>query len=116
MYQLLEKHPKHLEFNCMDYIPIINSKFVWMSEAIQSNWFRTDMFFWIDAGLSRFMNFEISDNQFNRDLINQIHFSNKLYLQVGKQTEFQLLLDGQVDVEDFIGTSVNFMMAGFWGG
>jgi len=114
--KLLEKHPNHLEFNCMDYIPIINSKFVWMTEAIKQNWFHTEMFFWIDAGLSRFMDFDVSMPQWNRELIYQIHNHNRLYLQIGKENEFNELIHGHIKVEDTIGLSINFMMAGFWGG
>lgn len=116
LYKLLEKHPNHLEFNCMDYIPIINSKFVWMAEAIKQNWFHTEMFFWIDAGLSRFMDFDVSMPQWNRELIYQIYNHNRLYLQIGKENEFNALIHGHIKVEDTIGLSINFMMAGFWGG
>jgi len=109
-------HPNALENNCFEYIPIINSKFVWMKESIQNNYFNTDMFFWIDAGLSRFMTFQISENKFNTKLIEYIHKHNKIYLQIGKEYELNDILQQPEKINDYIGKSVNFIMAGFWGG
>jgi hypothetical protein len=87
-----------------------------MSEAIAKNDFNTEMFFWIDAGLSRFLHFDITDGLFNNDLISKIHNENKIYLQVGKEYEFERVLKNEITLYDAIGKNINFMMAGFWGG
>jgi hypothetical protein len=110
------RHPRALENNCFEYIPIIHSKFKWMSNAIQQNYFQTELFFWIDAGLSRFMNFDISIPQFNTELINHIYTNNKIYMQIGKNAELQDILSNPEKIDDYIGQTVNFIMAGFWGG
>ena len=110
------QHPNGLENRCYDYIPIVNSKFVWMSNAISENYFQTDMHFWIDAGLSRFMHFDISKQAFNLQLINTLHQTNSIYIQIGKEKELVDLLGGKITFEDSIGKNINFMMAGFWGG
>jgi hypothetical protein len=107
---------KSLEFTCYDYIPLVNSKFVWMLDAINNNWFNTDMFFWIDAGLSRFMQFDMSLKKFNIQLISKLKEENLLYIQIGKMNELQYILNNQKLVDESIGYNVNFMMAGFWGG
>ena len=109
-------HPNGLENRCFEYIPIIHSKFVWMKDAIERNYFNTDMFFWIDAGLSRFLNFDITDGEFNTNLISAIHNENKLYIQLGKDEEFFKVMNGEVTFSDMVGKNVNYIMAGFWGG
>jgi hypothetical protein len=87
-----------------------------MSNAISENYFHTDMHFWIDAGLSRFMYFDISKPSFNVKLINEVHQTNSIYIQIGKEKELVDLLSGKITFEDSIGKNINFMMAGFWGG
>ena len=110
------QHPNGLENRCYDYIPIVNSKFVWMSESIENNYFDTEMFYWIDAGLSRFLKFDISDGIFNRQLIEKINIENKFFFQIGKKIEFDLLMNNNISLNDAVGKNINFMMAGFWGG
>lgn len=110
------KHPSGLENRCYGYIPIVNSKFVWMSNAIQENYFKTDMFFWIDAGLSRFMKFNMNEKIFNTDLITELNNNNKIYIQIGKEKELSELINEKIMFDDCIGQNINFMMAGFWGG
>ena len=109
-------HPYALENNCFEYIPIIHSKFKWMMNAIEHNYFQTDLFFWIDAGLSRFMNFDISKPYFNTQLIDNINANNKIYMQIGKIAELQDILNHPEKIDNYIGQTVNFIMAGFWGG
>lgn len=110
------QHPNGLENRCFEYIPVINSKFVWMADAIKENHFGTDMYFWIDAGLSRFLDFDIADRQFNHQLIADIHSGDKIYIQEGKKHEFNMVLNGNTSLHDAVGKNINFMMAGFWGG
>lgn len=110
------KHPNGLENRCYDYIPLVNSKFVWMKDAIKENYFNTDMYFWIDAGISRFMKFNMSEHQFNTDLITELNKSNKIYIQIGKEKELFELIQGKLTLDECIGQNINFMMAGFWGG
>ena len=110
------KHPNGLENRCYDYIPIVNSKFVWMKDAIKENYFKTDMYFWIDAGLSRFVKFNMNDKIFNTDLITELNNNNKIYIQIGKEKELSELINEKITFDDCIGQNINFMMAGFWGG
>jgi hypothetical protein len=74
------------------------------------------MFFWIDAGISRFMNFDMSINQFNVSLIQELHTSNKLYFQIGKKEALNRIFETPNSIEDYVGTNTNFIMAGFFGG
>jgi len=107
-------HPRALENNCYEYIPIIHSKFKWMMDAIENNYFQTDLFFWIDAGLSRFANFDISSPIYNEELIR--HLQHKVYMQIGRLHELQDILENPQKAESYIGQTINFIMAGFWGG
>jgi hypothetical protein len=110
------KHPNGLENKCYEYIPIINNKFKWMIDAIEHNYFNTEMFFWIDAGLSRFMKFDIKKFNFNISLIDILHSENMIYFQVGKEPELLDILNNPLKINNYIGTNTNFIMAGFWGG
>jgi len=109
-------HPNGLENRCYEYIPIINSKFKWISNAIENNYFDTDMFFWIDAGLSRFMNFDISLPRFSDNLISRLNSENMLYFQIGKEEDLITILNDPNKIISYIGTNTNFIMAGFFGG
>jgi hypothetical protein len=108
-------HPTTLENRCFEYIPVVNSKFAWMKDAIENNYFNTDMFFWIDAGLSRFFQFDIGDGCFNSDLIQRINQENRVYIQIGKKYEFDCMMNNKMSLDEAIGKNINFMMAGFWG-
>jgi len=46
--------PNRIECNLSLYNVIQYSKFEWLTEAIQQNYFDTDYYFWMDAGCSRF--------------------------------------------------------------
>lgn len=109
------KHPNGLENRCFEYIPIIHSKFIWMKQACNENYFKTKMIFWIDAGISRFMNFDISKQQFNNELLIELHTKNKILMQIGKKHNLIDIINNN-NVESYIGSNTNFMMAGFWGG
>ena len=110
------RHSHGLENKCYEYIPIINSKFKWICNAIEHNYFNTDMFFWIDAGLSRFITFDISSKEYNQTLIHELHTMNKLYFQIGKEIELMTILHNPDAIHNYIGTNTNFIMAGFFGG
>jgi hypothetical protein len=110
------EHPNGLENICFEYIPIVNSKFVWMKQAIEFNYFHTELFFWIDAGLSRFLHFDLNNNIWNNHLLKQIYDEHKIYIQIGKQHEFSKIMNNEITLDDSIGKNVNYMMAGFWGG
>lgn len=110
------QNPNILENRCYDYIPIVNSKFIWMSQSIQNNYFNTEMFYWIDAGLSRFLKFDLSDGNFNRQLIEKINIENKLFFQIGRLNEFNMFMNNNLQLNDIIGKNINLMMGGFWGG
>lgn len=109
------QYPHGLENRCFEYIPIIHSKYRWMRVAAEANFFNTDMFFWIDAGISRFVNFDMAANVFNTTLLSAIHNENKIYIQGGKVNEFVKVLNDEMSLDEAVGKNINFMMAGFWG-
>lgn len=110
------KNPKALENTCFEYIPLIQSKFKWLMYAIEQNYFQTELFFWIDAGLSRFMKFDMSSVIFNRALIEQISKDKMIYFQIGKDKELQDILNNPEKIHKYVGSNTNFIMAGFFGG
>jgi hypothetical protein len=109
-------HPNALENTCYEYIPLIQSKFKWVMHAIEHNYFQTELFFWIDAGLSRFMTFDMSSVVFNRMLIDEIDKNKMLYFQIGRQRELYDILNNPEKIHGYVGSNTNFIMAGFFGG
>jgi hypothetical protein len=110
------KHPDGLENRCYEYIPIVNSKSKWLCDAIEHNYFNTDMFFWFDAGLSRFITFDIASPTYNTFLINELHTTNKLYFQIGKKHDLLRILHDVTLMNEYIGSNTNFIMGCFFGG
>lgn len=110
------KNPSQLEYICFDYIPIVQTKCMWMIDAIKNNYFQTEMFFWIDAGLSRFLNFDISKNKFNDELIQYLQKEKKLFFEFGRENIFNSILNNQIHFDELIGSCLNIIKAGFWGG
>jgi len=61
-YRARIMHPNRVECRLPEYNVIQYSKFGWLLDAIRENPFQTDIFFWMDIGISRFfesMNLEL---------------------------------------------------------
>ena len=58
-YRAKIKHPDRVECKIPFYNIIQYSKFKWLEETATTNPFETDYFFWMDAGLSRFVPMEL---------------------------------------------------------
>ena len=58
-YRAKIKHPDRVECRLPFYTIIQYSKFKWVEEIAKMNPFGTDYFFWMDAGLSRFIPMEL---------------------------------------------------------
>lgn len=114
------KHPNDLINKSAPYDIIIHNKAPWMWDVIQDNPFHTDMFFWIDAGISRFWNgFHPLQSEPHPRTIRKLRRFDKLYTQIGGYKEHFLqkaLTQKKFSTDELIGTNENIIMAGFWGG
>jgi hypothetical protein len=109
------KHPTRVECILPEYNIIQYSKFHVLDMAIKENPFKSDFFFWIDAGISRFfLNVDISKSypgpQFS-ELVKQIsNQSDKFFIQSSATLEYY-----PID-ENFIWDSMNLLSGGMFGG
>lgn len=97
--------PQRIECNLSLYNIIQYSKFAWLKEAINYNYFNSDYFFWIDAGCSRFFN-NLSENFPNYTNI----LDKKFYIQGNINT-------GNIEInEDYKWRSDCVLVGTFFGG
>jgi hypothetical protein len=96
-YKLKIKDPNRVECNLSLYNIIQYSKFDWIVEAIEQNYFNTDYYFWMDAGCSRFFeNVDISNKWpsnykiLNVDKFNIQGNSNTLFYKITDLDEYIL--------------------------
>ena len=114
------KNPRDLNNLSGPYVTLMHSKMAWVWNTMKENPFQTDMFFWIDAGLSRFwQGFEPVTAEPHPRFLRNLRNNQKIYCQVGGQKE-ELLLRGlrgpKFAPEELIGSNENVIMGGFWGG
>jgi hypothetical protein len=75
------KHNNRIECKLPEYNIIQYSKFGWLKQVADINPFNSTHFFWIDAGISRFIDIK-ANRIFNNNLYNNsINNSNKLIIQ-----------------------------------
>lgn len=108
------KDPNRIECNLPEYTIIQYSKFEWLKEVSELNPFKTENFFWIDAGCSRFfedfdLKNEFPGNKFNNLLKNN---KNKIFCQSRVDIDYQLNLLR----EDIFLSSKNLISGGLFGG
>jgi hypothetical protein len=68
------------------YLPMYSiiqySKFEWLKKAAEVNSFKSDYYFWIDGGLSRFYDNNFHTNELNHNIINQFDKNpTRFYIQ-----------------------------------
>jgi hypothetical protein len=114
------KHPTDITNTSAPYVTLMHSKFAWVWDALQDNPFNTDIFFWIDGGLTRFhpsLPYEyIEPHPRNIQILRK---QKKLYAQIGgyKESFFQNFQQGRkYKPEDILGSNENIIIGGFWGG
>ena len=107
-------HPNRVECTLPEYNVIQYSKFGWLLDAIGENPFGSDLFFWMDIGISRF--FENMDTSREYPNIKSL----EMLLEKGKSDSFIIqkrydLESFQID-DNFIWKSDNLMKGGMFGG
>jgi len=116
------KNPHDLNNLSASYVTLMHSKSAWVLNAMKENPFNTDMFFWIDAGLSRFwQGFDprTPTAEPHPRFLRNLRRDKKIYCQIGGHKEALLkraLMGPKFTTDEIIGTNENVIMGGFWGG
>jgi len=108
-------HPNRVECILPEYNVIQYSKFGWLLDAIKENPFQSDIFFWMDIGISRFFeNMNLSQEYPNKQALERLLSRN--------QNCDGLIIQKRWDLEtfpindNFIWRSDNLMKGGMFGG
>ncbi len=114
------KNPKDITNLSAPYVTLMHNKVAWLWNTIDENPFQTDMFFWIDGGLSRFwQGFEPTSAEPHPRLLRTLRRDQKIYCQVGGYKEEMLrrgLMGPKFTTDELIGANENIVMGGFYGG
>ena len=114
------KYPNDLTNKCAGYAAVTNSKYAWLLNAMDANPFKTDLFFWIDAGLSRFWtHINPLDNEPHIELLLKLRQKKQIFALAakGKDQVIEQIFQGKRFTQDeLIGTNMNLIMTGFFGG
>ena len=89
-YKSKIKHPKRVECVLPEYNILQYSKFHYLKIAIQENPFKSDYFFWMDAGCSRFfLDVDISKRYPSENVISYLNNNpNKFIIQKRQDLEY----------------------------
>jgi len=111
-YKTRIQHPNRVECVLPEYNIIQYSKFDCLNRAIDENFFQSDTFFWIDAGISRFFsNVNISKSYPGESCIQYLeNMKNALIIQ-NRPDLYYFEID-----EDFIWRSDNLLVGTMFGG
>ena len=118
-YKNKMQHSHRLECGLSLYNVVIYSKFLWMKKAIEENFFKSDYFMWIDAGLSRFfLNYDVDINQlYPSENATKILLENKNNVLVhASMSYFPEITQAKKLEESYFWDYRTFVMAGLWGG
>jgi hypothetical protein len=98
------KHPKDITNLIPEYCIIQYSKFGWLENAININKFNTDVYIWMDSGLSRFYDYSKIRNL-------NIPKNFKYFAIESTNTNNNLL---NLSEDNYIGTNQCYLRGGMW--
>lgn len=111
------RSPSRVECKNSLYNIIIFSKFQWVKYAIEKNYFDTELFMWMDAGLSRFFD----ENDLKRSYPSKngidamMENKNKVIIQTS-MSYYPDLVNSTFCTEEYFWDDRTWVMAGLWGG
>lgn len=113
-------HPNDLNNRSAPYVVLMHNKAAWMKNVIEENPFQTDLFFWMDGGLSRFwQNLDTTTTEPHPRFLTNLRRHKKIYAQIGGGKEEMVkraFYGPKISPDEIIGTNQNVLMGGFWGG
>lgn len=116
-YQEKIDSPNRVECKNSLYNVIIFSKFQWIQKSIKKNYFDTELFMWMDAGLSRFFHKEDLEKPYPSEngIQAMLENKNKVIIQTS-MSYYSDLVNSDICTEEYFWDSRTWVMAGLWGG
>lgn len=111
--------PDRVECTMSLYNVVIYSKFKWVKEAIKNNFFNTEYFMWMDAGLSRFFEGHGVDTRYPYPSHNgeeALEATKDTVLIHASMSYYPDLVNASEESEDTFWDARSWIMAGLWGG
>lgn len=111
--------PQRVECKMSLYNVIIYSKFKWIKEVIQNNYFKTDYFMWIDAGLSRFFSqhgVNVNNQYPSENAVETLIENKDSVLIQTSMSYYSDLVNVEKCEESYFWDARTWIMAGLWGG
>lgn len=118
-YQCKIGSPQRVECKMSLYNVVIYSKFKWIQESIRNNYFGSDYFMWIDAGLSRFFQqhgVNINDKYPSQNAIESLVENKDSVLIQTSMSYYPDLVNSKKYDEGYFWDARSWIMAGLWGG
>ena len=107
--------PDRVECKMSLYNVVIYSKFKWMEDVVNSNYFNSEYFMWMDAGLSRFFNG--MSNLYPSENAKETLLDNKESILIQTSMSYYPdLVEAAVCNEEYFWDARTWIMAGLWGG
>lgn len=109
--------PSRVECKMSLYNVIIYSKFKWVQETVLNNYFNTEYFMWMDAGLSRFFGGVDLSQKYPGDSAEEalLDAKDKILIQAS-MSPYPDLVNAQETTEEYFWDARTWIMAGLWGG
>lgn len=107
--------PNRVECKMSLYNVVIYSKFKWVEFVVKNNYFNSEYFMWIDAGLSRFfgdISYEYPSENARETLIEN---KDSVLIQ-SSMSYYPDLIETPVCSEEYFWDARTWIMAGLWGG
>lgn len=116
-YKRTIKDSNRIECKNSLYAIIQFSKFYWMAHASKENYFNSDYFIWMDAGLSRFFDDLNTSNRYPSESMESqlISFGDKAFIQTFCCTYPDLFNASSLN-ESYLLDSRSYVMGGLFGG
>lgn len=109
--------PKRLECTNSLYSIIIFSKFQWVKRAIEEDHFNSDVFLWLDAGLSRlFYEVPLTNLYPSVNALDAFKFNKDKAIIQTSMSYYPDLVNANGCSEEYFWDNRSWVMAGLWGG
>ena len=109
--------PKRLECVNSLYNIIIFSKFQWVKRAIEEDHFNSDVFLWLDAGLSRlFYEVPLTNPYPSVNALGAFEFNKDKAIIQTSMSYYPHLVNANGCSEEYFWDNRSWVMAGLWGG
>jgi len=109
--------PKRLECINSLYNIVIFSKFQWVKKSIEENYFNSDIFLWLDAGLSRlFYEIPLTNPYPSVNALDAFKSNKDKVIIQTSMSYYPNLVNANGCSEEYFWDNRSWVMAGLWGG